>query len=156
LVNRRLPVTWEPSGGATAGVAAARLQKTVVDAPAVAVTATCVCSKAVVVVVPVYVTPPTVRLQPAVAVLALPVLSIWSEQLSNVGTAYVHVVTLAWTCAELVNDPKRPNTNPAMAMAAMSVIAIRITVASTGEMAFLFRPCRTIFICERVCSLLSS
>jgi len=42
------------------------------------------------------------------------------------------------TCAELVNDPNRPNTNPAMAMAAMRVMAMRMTVASTGEMAFLF------------------
>ena len=47
-------------------------------------------------------------------------------------------VTWALTCAELVNDPNRPNTNPAMAMAAMRVIAMRMTVASTGEMAFLF------------------
>jgi len=44
---------------------------------------------------------------------------------------------LALTRAVVVNVPKRPNTNPAMAMAAMSVIAIRITVASTGEIAFL-------------------
>ena len=36
--------------------------------------------------------------------------------------------------AELVNDPNGPNTNPAMAMAAMSVIAMRITVARTGKM----------------------
>jgi hypothetical protein len=43
----------------------------------------------------------------------------------------------ARTCAELVNDPNRPKTNPAMAMAAISVIAIRITVARTGEIAFL-------------------
>jgi len=50
----------------------------------------------------------------------------------------VQEVTLAETCAELVNDPKRPKTNPAMAMAAISVIAMRMTVASTGEMAFLF------------------
>ncbi len=35
-------------------------------------------------------------------------------------------VALIW--AEAVNDPKRPKTNPAMAMAAMSVIAMRITV----------------------------
>ena len=42
------------------------------------------------------------------------------------------------TCAELVNDPNRPNTNPAMAMAAIRVMAMRMTVASTGEMAFLF------------------
>ena len=49
----------------------------------------------------------------------------------------MQVTTTALTCAELVNDPKRPNTNPAMAMAAMSVIAISITVARTGEIAFL-------------------
>jgi len=41
------------------------------------------------------------------------------------------------TLAELVNEPNRPNTKPATAMAAMSVMAIRITVAKTGEMAFL-------------------
>jgi len=46
-------------------------------------------------------------------------------------------VTWAATCAELVNDPNRPKTNPAMAMAAMRVMAIRITVAKTGEIAFL-------------------
>ena len=57
-------------------------------------------------------------------------------------------VTCAVTVAELVNDPKRPNTNPATAMAAMSVIAMRMTVARTGEMAFLFLPCCTIFIVE--------
>ena len=49
-----------------------------------------------------------------------------------------HEVTWALTCAELVNDPKRPKTNPAIAIAAMRVIAMRMTVASTGEMAFLF------------------
>jgi len=41
-----------------------------------------------------------------------------------------------------VNEPKRPNTKPAMAMAAMRVIAIRMTVARTGEIAFLFRRLR--------------
>ncbi len=45
--------------------------------------------------------------------------------------------------AELVNDPNRPNTNPAMAIAAMRVMAMRMTVARTGEMAFLF--CLRIF-----------
>ena len=45
--------------------------------------------------------------------------------------------TLAVTVAFDVNDPNRPNTNPAIAMAAMSVIAMRMTVAMTGEMAFL-------------------
>jgi len=41
------------------------------------------------------------------------------------------------TLAELVNDPNRPNTKPATAIAAMRVMAIRITVARTGEIAFL-------------------
>jgi len=50
----------------------------------------------------------------------------------------VHELTRMLTCAELVNDPKRPNTNPAIAMAAMRVMAIRITVAKTGLIAFLF------------------
>jgi len=48
-----------------------------------------------------------------------------------------HVVTCALTLAELVNDPNRPNTNPAMAMAAMRVMAMSITVAKTGLIAFL-------------------
>jgi len=55
-----------------------------------------------------------------------------------VPAAEPHAVTAALTFAELVNDPNRPNTNPAIAMAAMSVMAMRMTVASTGEMAFLF------------------
>jgi hypothetical protein len=59
-----------------------------------------------------------------------------------------HEAMEAETCAVLVNDPKRPNTKPATAMAAMSVIAMRMTVARTGEMAFLFFPCCTIFIVE--------
>jgi hypothetical protein len=37
------------------------------------------------------------------------------------------------TVAELVNDPNRPNTNPAIATAAMSVIAIGMTMAMTGD-----------------------
>jgi hypothetical protein len=45
--------------------------------------------------------------------------------------------TTTCTVAELVNVPKRPNTKPATAMAAMRVIAMRMTVARTGEMAFL-------------------
>jgi len=47
-------------------------------------------------------------------------------------------VTWALTCAELVNDPNRPKTNPAIAIAAIRVMAMRMTVAKTGEMAFLF------------------
>jgi hypothetical protein len=34
------------------------------------------------------------------------------------------------TCAVLVNVPKRPKTNPATAMAAMRVMAMRMTVSS--------------------------
>ena len=41
------------------------------------------------------------------------------------------------TLAPEVNDPNRPNTNPAMAMAAMSVMAMRMTVAMTGDIPFL-------------------
>jgi len=52
-----------------------------------------------------------------------------------VATLHEETDTLTW--AELVNDPNRPKTNPAMAMAAMRVMAMRMTVASTGEMAFL-------------------
>jgi len=39
--------------------------------------------------------------------------------------------------AELPSDPNNPKTNPAMATAATSVIAMRMTVARIGEMAFL-------------------
>jgi len=71
------------------------------------------------------------------AVLEVPVLLTFSVHTSFPLTV-VHEATAAETRAELVNDPKRPNTNPAMAMAAMRVMAIRITVANTGEIAFLF------------------
>ena len=56
----------------------------------------------------------------------------------GVAAACVSEVLITDTRAVLVNDPKRPKTNPAMAMAAMRVMAMRMTVASTGEMAFLF------------------
>jgi hypothetical protein len=45
---------------------------------------------------------------------------------------------VAVTCGVAENVPKRPNTKPAMATAAINVIAMRMTVARTGEMAFLF------------------
>jgi len=75
--------------------------------------------------------------QPAaeVAALEVPVLVRVTMQSSP---PTLQLVTEALTCAELVNDPNRPKTNPAMAMAAMRVMAMRMTVASTGEMAFLF------------------
>jgi hypothetical protein len=41
------------------------------------------------------------------------------------------------TTAVLVNVPNNPKTNPETAVAAMSVIAMRTTVARTGEIAFL-------------------
>jgi len=68
----------------------------------------------------------------------LPVAAQVGAAYAVLATAAVRFVTLALTCAELVNDPNRPNTNPAIAMAAMRVMAMRMTVASTGEMAFLF------------------
>ena len=45
-------------------------------------------------------------------------------------TPSVQVAALADTDAVLVKVPKRPNTKPAMAMAAMRVIAMRMTVGS--------------------------
>jgi len=59
-------------------------------------------------------------------------------QTAPVYTTWLRFVDTTWTRAELVNDPNRPKTNPAIAIAAMSVMAMRMTVASTGEMAFLF------------------
>lgn len=84
--------------------------------------------------------PPTLMPQAVIAVLLVPVLVSARVHTSLLGTApaRVHEMTRAETCAELVNDPNRPNTNPAMAIAAINVIAIRITVAKTGLIAFLF------------------
>ncbi len=95
--------------------------------------ATIVCGEPV--TAPVCVTPATCTEQPVTAVFPLPVFE--ALRVQTPGLARVHETTLALMRAELVNDPKRPNTNPAMAIAAMSVIAIRITVARTGEIAFL-------------------
>ena len=86
--------------------------------------------------VPVAAAPPCWMEQPAIAVLDVPVLvSVTTHSASVASAALEHSVTVALTAAELVNDPNRPNTNPAMAIAAMRVMAIRMTVASTGEMA---------------------
>jgi len=84
--------------------------------------------------------PPTLIEQPLAAVLEVPLLVSVITHLTVLGAApdRVHCETCAETCAELVNDPNRPKTNPAMAIAAMRVIAMRMTVASTGDMAFLF------------------
>ena len=80
------------------------------------------------------------------APLAAPVFSmvIVPTQVDPVRTAEV-----AEICAVLVKDPNRPNTNPAIAIAAMSVIAMRMTVAMTGEMAFLPFPCVIFIISKR-------
>jgi len=88
--------------------------------------------------VPVTAVPPIWILQLVTATFEVPVFVKFTMQMSLVAPAALHDVTCALTCAELVNDPKRPKTNPAMAMAAIRVIAMRMTVASTGEMAFLF------------------
>jgi len=47
------------------------------------------------------------------------------------------LTTDSWRLALLVKVPKRPNTKPAIAMAAISVMAMSMTVARTGEIAFL-------------------
>jgi hypothetical protein len=85
--------------------------------------------------VPVVATPATESVQEVGVALAVPV---FCSVTVHVLVATEHVTSVALTCAELVNDPKRPKTNPATAMAAMSVIAMRITVARTGEIAFFF------------------
>jgi len=87
--------------------------------------------------VPVVATPLMLMEQALAATLLVPVFVSSTLQLSPPVLSWWHNWTWAETCAELVNDPNRPNTNPAMAMAAMRVMAIRITVARTGEIAFL-------------------
>jgi hypothetical protein len=66
-------------------------------------------------------------------VLAVPVLLRLTVQ--NAVEAMQEAVAV--TCALEVNEPNRPNTNPAIAMAAIRVMAMSMTVAMTGEMAFL-------------------
>jgi len=60
-------------------------------------------------------------------------------------TFIVQVVVVQVTELETIDNvaglalvPNMPKTNVAMATAAISVMAMRMTVASTGEMAFLF------------------
>ena len=90
----------------------------------------------------VWAVPPIWTLPPTTATLEVPVFVRttvhWLLLAVDAAGPATHEVTWALTCAELVNDPNSPNTNPAMAMAAMRVMAMRMTVASTGEMAFLF------------------
>jgi hypothetical protein len=47
----------------------------------------------------------------------------------------------AETMAELVKVPRSPKKNPDIAVAAIRVTAIIMTVARTGEIAFLFLEC---------------
>ena len=82
---------------------------------------------------PLVVLPPKVIEALSTLVFAVPVLLRVTTQFPDVT---VHVA-VAVTCAVDVNDPNRPNTKPAMAMAAMRVMAMSMTVAMTGEMAFL-------------------
>jgi len=70
-------------------------------------------------------------------VFDVPLLIMLSVHTSPVPAVQTQLVTLADTWAVFVNDPKRPKTKPAMAIAAIKVIAIRMTVARTGEIAFL-------------------
>ena len=78
--------------------------------------------------------PPNVMEALRTFVFAVPVLLRVTVQ--SYGEVAEHVA-VAVTSALEVNDPNRPNTNPAMAMAAMRVMAMRMTVAMTGEIAFL-------------------
>jgi len=121
------PVAWEPIVWAGA---APSLQVWLI-APAPAVTGRAVS-------VPVVVTPPTCMLHAVGVAFDVPVFWRETTQPPGAGVESEQTTLTAVTCAELVNDPNRPKTNPAMAMAAMRVMAMRMTVASTGEMAFLF------------------
>ena len=77
---------------------------------------------------------PNVIVAPVTVVAAVPVLDSVTTQLMAVVPVQE---ALPETLAPDVNDPNRPNTNPAMAMAAMSVMAMRMTVAMTGDIPFL-------------------
>jgi len=85
-----------------------------------------------------HVVPPHVRVMLLALTLDVPVF--WTL-MDPVGPAArvpcTKAVLITETFAELVNEPNSPNTKPAMAMAAMRVMAIRMTVARTGEIAFL-------------------
>lgn len=120
-------------GDATAGVVITIGSDTT---PAPALTAT---GEAV--MVSAYVIPPYVIEPDSAFVFAVPVFVTETLHPPAGGDAPVQAAKTwtedAETCAEDVNDPKRPKTNPAMAIAAMSVIAMRMTVAMTGDIAFL-------------------
>jgi len=86
--------------------------------------------------VPRYDEPPSVIVQtPVIDVLAVPEFVRTSVHASGVPTQLGPED--ADTTAELVNVPRRPKKKPDTAVAAMSVIAMRTTVASTGEIAVL-------------------
>ncbi len=70
-------------------------------------------------------------------VAAVPVLLMLRVHVAAGLPAVVVHVADPETLAEDVKLPNKPNTNPAIAMAAISVMAMRMTVAMTGEIAFL-------------------
>jgi len=91
-------------------------------------------------VVPARGVPLSLRLQAVTATFDVPMFLSVTRQAGPLALlVWAQRMTDPETCAELVNDPNRPNTNPAMAMAAMRVMAMSMTVANTGEIAFLFR-----------------
>jgi len=134
LLTETEPTASDPSAGSVR-VAAEVVQTTPVTVvPAV--------TAVVPVTAPVCATPATWIEQAVNAAFDVPELVAESVQIIFDAPAppplLVQEVTCMLTCAELVNDPNRPKTNPAMAMAAMRVMAISITVAKTGLIAFLF------------------
>ena len=84
------------------------------------------------------VVPPHVRVMLLALALEVPV---FCTRIEPVGPAAsnpdLRLVLIAETLAELVKEPKSPNTKPAIAIAAMRVMAIRMTVARTGLIPFL-------------------
>jgi hypothetical protein len=84
--------------------------------------------------VPRYEEPPKVILQtPVMRVSAVPELLRTSVHTSGVPLQFDPAE--AETAAELVKVPRRPKKNPEIAVAAMRVMAMSITVARTGDIA---------------------
>ncbi len=87
--------------------------------------------------------------QPVTVPVEPPLFDMYNEQNAAAAAPDLHDVETSCRLALLVNVPKSPNTNPAMATAATSVIAMSMTVARIGEMAFLL-PCFSMFIVKVV------
>jgi hypothetical protein len=81
--------------------------------------------------------PPALTVQAPPGIPALPESVFWTKRVHVTPAPPVpeppaaQLALVIESCGELVNDPNRPNTNPAIAMAAMRVMAMRMTVAKS-------------------------